>query len=54
MAPVTTHDLDLVFSLAPENIARILTWLEKADAISGWSRTVGSIQTKATSLLGVI
>lgn len=32
-APVTTYDLDVVFSLDPENIARILTWLEKADAI---------------------
>ena len=32
-APVTTHDLVVVFSLASENIARVLSWLDKADAI---------------------
>lgn len=32
-APINTFDLDIVFRRDPENIARILKWLEEADAI---------------------
>jgi predicted nucleotidyltransferase len=32
-APVVTRDVDVVFSRAPENLARILRWLEQSDAI---------------------
>lgn len=32
-APVVTQDVDVVFCRASENVARILQWLERSDAI---------------------
>jgi predicted nucleotidyltransferase len=32
-APITTYDVDVVFSVDTENILSILKWLEQADAI---------------------
>ncbi len=32
-APVQTYDVDIVFSRHPENVGRLLRWLESVDAI---------------------
>lgn len=32
-APITTYDVDVVFALNPENVSRILKWIEQAEAI---------------------
>lgn len=32
-APITTYDVDVVFAVNPENVSRILRWIEQAEAI---------------------